>query len=85
MIEHFGVHGVAPGLLLATALASLPTPAPADGISMAELATAEGLFVNGEIEEAQAHAECARAKLKVGTRAWLRADDIVSYKPPVKH
>ena len=51
-------------------------------ITMAELATAQGLFADGEIEEAQAHAERAQAKLKVGTPAWLRADDIVSYKPP---
>ena len=49
---------------------------------MAELATAQGLFADGNYKEAKLHAARAQAKLKLGTPAWLRADDIVSYKPP---
>ena len=51
-------------------------------LAMAELTTAQGLFAEGNVKEAQAHASRAQAKLKPGTPAWLRADDIVSYKPP---
>jgi predicted Zn-dependent protease len=51
-------------------------------IPMAQLATAQGLFVDGNIQDAQIQASKAQAKLKAGTPAWLRADDIVSYKPP---
>jgi predicted Zn-dependent protease len=53
-----------------------------DNIPMAELATAQGLFASGDFGEAKLHAVRAQAKLKTGTPAWLRADDIVSYKPP---
>jgi predicted Zn-dependent protease len=49
---------------------------------MAQLATAQGLFIDGNIKEAQIQATRAQAKLKTGTPAWLRADDIVSYKAP---
>ena len=50
-------------------------------IPMAQLATAQGLFVEGAYAEAKAQATRAQAKLKRGSPAWLRADDIVSYKP----
>jgi predicted Zn-dependent protease len=50
-------------------------------IPMAQLATAQGLFAEGNYGEARAQATRAQAKLKRGTPAWLRADDIVSYKP----
>jgi len=53
-------------------------------LAMAELATAQGFFADGDVKEAQAHAARAQAKLKPGSPAWLRADDIVSYKPPKK-
>ena len=52
-----------------------------DNIPMAQLATAQGLFVEGNTKEAKIQATRAQAKLKTGTPAWLRADDIVSYKP----
>ncbi len=52
-------------------------------IPMAELATAQGYFANGQVKDAKIHAERAQAKLKRGTPAWLRADDIVSYKAPL--
>jgi len=50
--------------------------------AMAQLATAQGLFEDGDIEGAKAQAKRAQAKLATGTPARLRADDIVSYKPP---
>ena len=52
-----------------------------DNVPMAQLATAQGLFVDGNVKEAQIQAIRAQAKLKKGSPAWLRADDIVSYKP----
>ncbi|HZP19284.1 MAG TPA: M48 family metalloprotease [Bauldia sp.] len=52
-------------------------------IAMAELATAEGLFVDGDFPEARTHAKRAQVKLKAGSPGWLRAEDIVSYKPPI--
>ena len=53
-------------------------PVPA----MAQLATAQGLFAEGEIKEAKVQAKRAQAKLKSGTPPWLRADDIIAYEPP---
>jgi predicted Zn-dependent protease len=50
-------------------------------IPMAQLATAQGLFADGNYAEARIQATRAQAKLKRGTPAWLRADDIVTYKP----
>jgi predicted Zn-dependent protease len=52
-------------------------------LAMAELATAQGYFTNGEVDDAKIHAARAQAKLKPNTPPWLRADDIVSYKPPI--
>ena len=54
----------------------------ADNIPMAQLATAQGLFIEGNVKDAQIQAAKAQAKLKRGSPAWLRADDIVSYKQP---
>jgi predicted Zn-dependent protease len=54
-------------------------------IPMAQLATAQGLFSEGAYEEARIQATRAQAKLKEGSPAWLRADDIASYKPPPKN
>lgn len=51
-------------------------------IAMADLATAQGYFSDGAIEDARRHAARAQAKLKRNSPAWLRADDIVSYKKP---
>ena len=53
-----------------------------DNIPMAQLATAQGLFIEGNVKDAQIQAAKAQAKLKRGSPAWLRADDIVSYKQP---
>jgi predicted Zn-dependent protease len=51
-------------------------------VPMADLATAQGAFAAGDVQAAKQYAQRAQAKLKTGTPAWLRADDIVSYKPP---
>ncbi len=47
----------------------------------ADLMVAKGLLVAGNIQEARKYAARARDKLKTGSVDWLRADDIVSYKP----
>lgn len=51
-------------------------------IPMADLATAQGAFAGGDVKAAKQYAMRAQAKLKRGTPAWLRADDIVTYNPP---
>ena len=53
-----------------------------DNEPLAQLATAQGLFIEGDVKGAQIQAIRAQAKLKRGSPAWLRADDIVSYKAP---
>ncbi|MDK9694821.1 MAG: M48 family metalloprotease [Siculibacillus sp.] len=49
--------------------------------SKADLMVATGLFVAGDVKEARKYAARARDNLKTGSSDWLRADDIVSYKP----
>lgn len=51
-------------------------------LPMAELATAEERFTIGKYKEATIHATRAQQRLKPGSPAWLRADDIITYKPP---
>lgn len=53
-------------------------------VAMAELATAQGDFVEGQVKDAKMHAERAQSRLKPGSPGWLRADDIISYQPPPK-
>ncbi|CAI9405118.1 Beta-barrel assembly-enhancing protease [Pleomorphomonas sp. T1.2MG-36] len=53
-----------------------------DNIAMADLASAQGSFAVGDIETAKKYAIRAQEKLKTGSPAWLRADDIVTYKIP---
>ncbi|MCC6790081.1 MAG: M48 family metallopeptidase [Thermomicrobiales bacterium] len=50
-------------------------------LPMAELATAEERFTLGNYKEAVIHATRAQERLKPGSPAWLRAEDIVTYKP----
>ncbi|MBB5755033.1 M48 family metalloprotease [Prosthecomicrobium pneumaticum] len=52
--------------------------------ALAELATAQGDFVEGEIKDAKMHAQRAQNGLKRGSPGWLRADDILTYQPPPK-
>jgi len=48
----------------------------------AELATAQEHFTRGDYEMAHRFAQRAKQGLAAGSPAWLRADDILSYKPP---
>ena len=50
--------------------------------ALAQLASAQQYFAEGNIEAARQMAKRARAKLKRGSPGWLRAEDIVTYKPP---
>jgi len=51
-------------------------------VAEAELATAQGLLIDGDIASAQMFAQRAQAKLKRGSPGWLRADDIIAAKAP---
>ncbi|HMB48964.1 MAG TPA: M48 family metalloprotease, partial [Afifellaceae bacterium] len=51
-------------------------------IGDAELATARGHLIDGQLKTAQTYAKRAQAKLKRGSPGWLQADDILSYKLP---
>ncbi len=49
---------------------------------MADLATAQGIAISGDIATAKRYAARAQKKLKRGSPGWLQADDIVSYTMP---
>jgi predicted Zn-dependent protease len=51
-------------------------------IAEAEVATAQGLLIEGDVKAAHNYAKRAQAKLKRGTPPWLQADDIIAYKIP---
>ncbi|MBL4646452.1 MAG: M48 family metallopeptidase [Rhizobiales bacterium] len=61
---------------LATAYAKLGRGADAD------LAIAQGAFYAGNLARAQQHARRAQKAYKRGAPGWLRAEDIITYKPP---
>lgn len=46
-----------------------------------ELARAQGLFYVGAVKQAQEFAKRAQASLKPGSPDWVKADDIINYKP----
>ncbi|MFM9848077.1 MAG: M48 family metalloprotease [Hyphomicrobiaceae bacterium] len=48
----------------------------------ANLATAEALFLEGDVKQAQIFAKRAQVGLKNGSPEWIRAGDIVNYKIP---
>jgi predicted Zn-dependent protease len=48
----------------------------------ANLATAQSRFLAGNFDEAKNFARRAKSGLKSGSPGWLKADDIISYKPP---
>lgn len=48
----------------------------------ANLATAEALFLEGDIKQAQIFAKRAQVGLRNGSPEWIRAGDIVNYKIP---
>jgi predicted Zn-dependent protease len=49
-------------------------------VADAELASAEGALIEGDIDTAKSFALRAQAKLDVGSPGWLQADDIVNYQ-----
>ncbi len=51
-------------------------------VPQSELARAQGLFYFGAIKQAQEFAKRALNGLKPGSPEWVKADDIVNYKPP---
>jgi predicted Zn-dependent protease len=51
-------------------------------IPQSELARAQGLFYFGAVKQAQEFAKRAQSGLKPGSPEWVKADDIVNYKPP---
>jgi predicted Zn-dependent protease len=51
-------------------------------VPQSELARAQGLFYFGAVKQAQEFAKRAQIGLKPGTPEWVKADDIVNYKPP---
>jgi predicted Zn-dependent protease len=48
----------------------------------ADLSTAEALFLEGDLKQAQIFAKRAQPRLKSGSPNWIRAGDIVSFKIP---
>ena len=46
------------------------------------LAAAQSLFVAGKYVEARTQASRAQAQFKEGSPGWLKADDILNYRPP---
>lgn len=48
----------------------------------ADLATAEALFLEGDLKQAQIFAKRAMPRLKNGSPNWIRAGDIVNFKIP---
>ncbi len=51
-------------------------------IGMAELTTAEGHYYSGQMKEARIFAARAQQKLRKGSPAWVRAQDIVNARAP---
>lgn len=51
-------------------------------VSEAELVSAEGHLIDGDVDTAKTFAKRAQAKLAVGSPGWLKADDIISYEAP---
>ena len=50
--------------------------------AQAQLAAAQGLFVSGKFVEARTQASRAQAQLPKDGPGWLKADDILNYRPP---
>lgn len=51
-------------------------------VASAELASAEGALIDGDVETAKSFAKRAQAKLPTGSPGWLQADEIVNYESP---
>ena len=53
-------------------------------IGLAELASAEGHYRTGQYRESKIFAARAQQKLQKGSPPWVRAQDIINFKPPRK-
>lgn len=51
-------------------------------LPQSELARAQGLFYFGALKQAQDFARRAQAGLKPGSPEWIKADDIINFRPP---
>jgi predicted Zn-dependent protease len=51
-------------------------------MAQAELATAEGLLIEGDIDSAKTFALRAQGRFSRGSPGWLKADDIINYESP---
>lgn len=53
-------------------------------LGQADLAAAQAAFARGEHKTASMLANRAKSRLPVGSPAWIRADDLATFKPPKK-
>ncbi|MGE0036147.1 MAG: M48 family metalloprotease [Xanthobacteraceae bacterium] len=51
-------------------------------LARADLAAAQAAFMRGDVRTAREIAARAKTRFPVGSPGWVKADDIVSYKPP---
>jgi predicted Zn-dependent protease len=51
-------------------------------VPRAQLAAAQGFFLAGKYVEARTQADRAKKQLPTGSPNWLKADDILNYRPP---
>jgi predicted Zn-dependent protease len=77
------IHGLGSEPLASDGYRHLATAYHRQGkVAEAELATAEGLLIDGDIDSAKVFAQRAQAKFSRGSPGWLKADDIISYEDP---
>ncbi|MGH6770353.1 MAG: M48 family metalloprotease [Xanthobacteraceae bacterium] len=53
-------------------------------LARADLASARAAFLRGELKTARQLAARAKTRFPVGSPGWVKADDIATYKPPVR-
>jgi predicted Zn-dependent protease len=51
-------------------------------LAQADLASAQAALARGDVKTARELAARAKTRFAVGTPGWVRADDIISAKPP---
>ena len=51
-------------------------------LPQSQLAAAQGFFLNGRYVEARTQADRAKRQFPEGSPGWLKADDILNYRPP---
>ena len=64
---------------------------PADGTTRwnardyREHSSAQAAWARGDVKTARELAARAKTRFPTGSPGWVRADDIVTYKPPTRH